>query len=60
MVPAGRRKNIIALLSKFLRPYGSFSAFNAGTLLKNGDVVRKTVGYARFEGQNALHALIET
>jgi len=26
---------------------------------KNGDVVRKTVGYARFEGQNALHALAE-
>ena len=24
---------------------------------KNGDVVRKTVGYARFEGQNALNAL---
>jgi hypothetical protein len=24
---------------------------------KNGDVVRKTVGYARFEGQNALKAL---
>src|SRR5215469_8494463 len=26
---------------------------------KNGDVVRKTVGYARFEGQNALNALAE-
>ena len=26
---------------------------------KNGDVVRKTVGYARFEGQNALIALSE-
>jgi hypothetical protein len=26
---------------------------------KNGDVVRKTVGYARFEGQNALNALSE-
>jgi hypothetical protein len=26
---------------------------------KNGDVVRKTVGYARFEGQNALNALNE-
>jgi hypothetical protein len=24
---------------------------------KNGDVVRKTVGYARFEGQNAVNAL---
>jgi hypothetical protein len=24
---------------------------------KNGDVVRKTVGYARFEGQNAFNAL---
>jgi hypothetical protein len=24
---------------------------------KNGDVVRKTIGYARFEGQNALNAL---
>jgi len=24
---------------------------------KNGDVVRKTVGYSRFEGQNALNAL---
>ena len=24
---------------------------------KNGDVVRKTVGYARFEGENALNAL---
>jgi len=26
---------------------------------KNGDVVRKTVGYARFEGENALNALAE-
>ena len=26
---------------------------------KNGDVVRKTVGYARFEGQNACDALAE-
>jgi hypothetical protein len=26
---------------------------------KNGDVVRKTVGYARFEGQNAVNALAE-
>ena len=26
---------------------------------KNGDVVRKTIGYARFEGQNALNALSE-
>ena len=26
---------------------------------KNGDVVRKTVGYARFEGQNALDALAD-
>jgi len=26
---------------------------------KNGDVVRKTVGYARFEGQDALNALAE-
>ena len=26
---------------------------------KNGDVVRKTVGYARFEGQNAHNALDE-
>ena len=26
---------------------------------KNGDVVRKTVGYARFEGQNAHNALAE-
>jgi hypothetical protein len=26
---------------------------------KNGDVVRKTVGYARFEGQNAFNALSE-
>jgi hypothetical protein len=26
---------------------------------KNGDVVRKTVGYARFEGENALNALDE-
>jgi len=26
---------------------------------KNGDVVRKTVGYARFEGQNACNALAE-
>jgi hypothetical protein len=26
---------------------------------KNGDVVRKTVGYARFEGENALEALCE-
>jgi hypothetical protein len=26
---------------------------------KNGDVVRKTVGYARFEGENAVHALAE-
>ena len=26
---------------------------------KNGDVVRKTVGYARFEGQNAYNALSE-
>ena len=26
---------------------------------KNGDVVRKTVGYTRFEGQNALDALSE-
>ena len=26
---------------------------------KNGDVVRKTVGYARFEGQNALNTLHE-
>jgi len=26
---------------------------------KNGDVVRKTVGYARFEGQNACEALAE-
>jgi hypothetical protein len=26
---------------------------------KNGDVVRKTVGYARFEGQNAVNALTE-
>jgi hypothetical protein len=26
---------------------------------KNGDVVRKTIGYARFEGQNAFNALAE-
>jgi hypothetical protein len=26
---------------------------------KNGDVVRKTVGYSRFEGQNALNALCD-
>jgi len=26
---------------------------------KNGDVVRKTVGYGRFEGQNAFNALDE-
>jgi hypothetical protein len=26
---------------------------------KNGDVVRKTVGYARFEGENAVNALAE-
>ncbi|MDR2597725.1 MAG: transposase family protein [Treponema sp.] len=26
---------------------------------KNGDIVRKTIGYARFEGQNAANALAE-
>jgi hypothetical protein len=44
---------------KFTRSRSYHKNDNCFVEQKNGDVVRKTVGYARFEGQNALNTLAE-
>ena len=58
----GKQENTVNLLmdrARGSRKNGNCLRHKCRVEQKNGDVVRKTVGYARFEGENALNALAD-